>query len=122
MRISPDSVNGSNSEIDRHETGITRDQLQKILWAENVLARRYFYPGCHRLEPYRSDFSHVGLLLPETELLCDRVLVLPNDTSVSVEDVSAICRTIRLTLENAAEVTSLLAQRSADVIAAAVSA
>lgn len=110
------------TEIDNHETGITRDQLQKILWAENVLARRYFHPGCHRMEPYKSDFSHVGLWLPETELLCDRVLVLPNDTSVSVQDVSAICRIVRLTLESAREVTSLLAHRVADGIAAGVSA
>lgn len=110
------------AEIDEHETGITRDQLQKILWAENVLARRYFYPGCHRMEPYRSDLSRVDLLLPETELLCNRVLVLPNDTCVSVQDVAAICRTVRLTLENATEVTSLLAQRNSDRIAAEVSA
>ena len=33
--------------------GRVRDDLVAALHAENVLARRYFYPGCHRLEPYR---------------------------------------------------------------------
>ncbi len=41
--------------------------LVRVLHAENVLARRYFYPGCHEMEPYRSYFPHAGLVLPETE-------------------------------------------------------
>src|SRR6266446_3292396 len=32
-------------EIDESQALLTRDQLRDILWAENVLARRYFYPG-----------------------------------------------------------------------------
>ena len=45
-------------EIEAAKTGITRDELLAVLHAENVLARRYFYPGVHRMEPYRS-FSRV---------------------------------------------------------------
>src|SRR5438477_2964192 len=41
-------------EIDEAVTGISRDMLDEILWAENVLTRRYFYPGCHLMEPYRA--------------------------------------------------------------------
>ena len=41
-------------EIDERRTGIGRDQLMRILHAENVLAKRYYYPGCHRVEPYRT--------------------------------------------------------------------
>src|SRR6185369_16835713 len=41
-------------EIDESKTGVTRDELLQILHAENVLARRYFYPGCHKMEPYKS--------------------------------------------------------------------
>src|SRR5207253_2999839 len=36
-------------EIDEEVTGIGRDELIKVLHAENVVARRYFYPGCHRM-------------------------------------------------------------------------
>jgi len=39
-------------KIDEHIAGLSRDQFVEILHAENVLARRYFYPGCHRMEPY----------------------------------------------------------------------
>ena len=40
-------------EIDE-SAGLSRDELQEVLWAENVLARRYFFPGCHRMEPYHA--------------------------------------------------------------------
>ncbi|HEU4401699.1 MAG TPA: aminotransferase class I/II-fold pyridoxal phosphate-dependent enzyme, partial [Candidatus Polarisedimenticolia bacterium] len=41
-------------EVDEERAGIGRDQILRVLNAENVLARRYFHPGCHRAEPYRS--------------------------------------------------------------------
>ena len=56
-------------EIDEAQAGLSRDLLVKILHAENILARRYFYPGCHQMEPYRSYFPNARLLLPETEKL-----------------------------------------------------
>lgn len=78
-------------EIDEAEAGISRDQLVKILHAENVLARRYFYPGCHQMEPYRSYYPHAGLLLPETEKLTQRVMSLPTGTAVDETAVETIC-------------------------------
>src|SRR6266568_2706279 len=48
-------------EIDEGALGIARDQLDDILWAENVLSRRYFYPGCHRMEPYRTRSAQASL-------------------------------------------------------------
>ncbi|MDQ2974210.1 MAG: aminotransferase class I/II-fold pyridoxal phosphate-dependent enzyme [Acidobacteriota bacterium] len=92
-------------EVDQRKTDLNRDHLLKVLWAENVLARRYFYPGCHRSEPYRSCFPHAGLLLPETERLVNRVLVLPNGTGVSADDVGTICDILRLAVQNGSEVT-----------------
>ena len=95
-------------EIDEAVTRVSRNQLVEILHAENVLARRYFYPGCHRMEPYRSYFPHAGLLLPETEKLVKRVLSLPTGTAVSVNDIATICLIIRLSVENALEVSQRL--------------
>jgi dTDP-4-amino-4,6-dideoxygalactose transaminase len=86
-------------EVDGQESGIRRDQLMKILHAENVRARRYFYPGCHRMEPYRSFFPNAGLLLPETEKLCSRVLCLPTGTAVHLQDIARICQIIRLAVD-----------------------
>jgi len=87
-------------EIDEAQTQINRDDLVAILRAEKVLARRYFYPGCHRMEPYRSYFPHAGLLLPETERLVQRVLLLPTGTAVDPEEISTICGIIRLAVEH----------------------
>ncbi len=86
-------------EIDETAAGINRDQLVEILWAENILARRYFYPGCHQMEPYRSYFPHASLLLPQTNRLTQRVLSLPTGTAVGTVEIELICRIIRLIVE-----------------------
>jgi dTDP-4-amino-4,6-dideoxygalactose transaminase len=96
-------------EIDEEETRISRDDIVGILRAENVLARRYFYPGCHRMEPYRSYFPNAGLLLPRTEALCERVVVLPTGAAVSPANVQKICSIIRTALAYPEECRKLLA-------------
>lgn len=95
-------------EINETETLISRDHLMAILHAENVLARRYFYPGCHRMEPYRSYYPHAGLLLPETERLSDRVLSLPTGTAIEPAKIEKICDIIRLAVANGMEISSQL--------------
>jgi dTDP-4-amino-4,6-dideoxygalactose transaminase len=91
-------------EIDEQATGISRDQMVDILHAENILARRYFYPGCHNMEPYRSHFPNTRLLLPETEKLVARVLSLPTGATVGSREISGICQIIRLVVEHGNEV------------------
>jgi dTDP-4-amino-4,6-dideoxygalactose transaminase len=91
-------------EIDESITGINRNQFVEILHAENVLARKYFYPGCHQMEPYRSLFFREGLSLPITETLASRVLSLPTGTGVSQKDIGAICNILQFVIDNAEEV------------------
>ncbi len=74
-------------EVDATHTGLSRDNLVTALQAENVLARRYFYPGCHEMEPYCSEAPVGGYYLPHTDALCQRVLVLPTGTAVSLNDI-----------------------------------
>lgn len=69
---------------------VTRDELLAELRRNNVLARRYFWPGCHRMEPYRSLDPGAGASLPATERIADQVIVLPSGTSVSEADVRVI--------------------------------
>lgn len=88
-------------EIDEEACGLNRDALLQVLHAENVIARRYFYPGCHRMEPYNSYFPHAGLMLPETERLASRVLCLPTGTAVGEAEIKTICQVIRFSIENA---------------------
>jgi dTDP-4-amino-4,6-dideoxygalactose transaminase len=95
-------------EIDEEKAGVSRDSLMKILWDENVLARRYFYPGCHRMEPYRSDFPDAGLVLPETEALSNRILLLPNGTAVSSDQITTVTGIVRLVMNNAREISRRL--------------
>lgn len=96
-------------EVDEQVTGVSRDDLVRVLWAERVLARRYFHPGCHRMQPYRSYFPHAGLLLPETERLTNRVLVLPTGTGIGAEAISTICEIVRLVLANGRAVAEKMA-------------
>jgi len=98
-------------EVDEEEAGLSRDQLIEVLHAENILARRYFYPGCHRMEPYRSYFPHAHLLLPRTERLARRVLQLPTGTSIEEADVALIGGVVRRCLQCAAEVRQALTRR-----------
>ncbi len=95
-------------EVDKEIAGISRDLLVQVLHAENVLARRYFYPACHRMEPYRSYFPHAGLLLPETERLTNRVMSLPTGTAVTPDDVGKICALLRQAITHAAELVDRL--------------
>ena len=83
-------------EIDELVTGITRDKVYKILWAENILAKRYFYPGCHNMEPYRSRIADMGLMLTNTRHLAARVLALPTGTAIGRREISKICQILRL--------------------------
>jgi len=95
-------------EIDQDVCGISRDELMKVLHKENVLARRYFYPGCHRMEPYRSHFPHAGLLLSVTECIASRILILPTGTAVNAEAINTICDIIHISLTNGIEITKLM--------------
>lgn len=104
-------------EIDESLAGISRDLILRILHAENVLARRYFYPGCHRMEPYRSYFPHADLLLPNTNAVARRVLVLPTGTTVREEDIDAICGIIRMCVTHGRELTSALSEAEANITA-----
>jgi dTDP-4-amino-4,6-dideoxygalactose transaminase len=95
-------------EIDEEAANISRDVLLKILHEENILARRYFYPGCHNMEPYKSYFPHAKLLVPETERLVKRVLVLPTGNSIVAEDIRKICQIIRLSTIHGKEISKYM--------------
>src|SRR4029450_326212 len=86
-------------EIDEPVTGVSRDILNDILWAENVLVRRYFYPGCHRMEPYRTDYPQAGLRLPQTERLAKKILCLPTGSAVNSGEISVICELIEFIIK-----------------------
>ena len=77
-------------DIDENESQLSRDQWLQVLHAENVLARRYFFPGVHRMEPYRTLDPFAIRRLPVTEAVLKRVLVLPTGTAVGPMEIETI--------------------------------
>jgi dTDP-4-amino-4,6-dideoxygalactose transaminase len=69
---------------------VSRDRIVETLHAENVLARKYFWPGCHNMEPYRSYYPHAGLVLPNTDRVSERVVVLPTGSAISVGEIRGV--------------------------------
>ena len=88
-------------EIDADEFGVSRDEVFKQLQAQDIRARRYFYPGCHFMEPYRSTSTFTNGQLTNTERICSSVLCLPTGTAVSLDDVRRVCDAIRFIGTNA---------------------
>jgi dTDP-4-amino-4,6-dideoxygalactose transaminase len=88
-------------EIDEAVAGISRDMLDEILWAENVLTRRYFYPGCHLMEPYRTEEPEARLRLFQTERLAKMVICLPTGSAIGSTETTAICALIEFVIKHA---------------------
>ncbi len=76
-------------EVDS-ECRATRDEIVAELHRHNVLARKYFWPGCHRMKPYRDLQPHAGLVLPQTEAVAARVIVMPTGTTLAISQVQHI--------------------------------
>ena len=87
-------------EINPDRAPLNRDELIDVLHAENVLARKYF-----------SLQANAPLLLPQTERIADRVLVLPTGMSITCEDIERVCAIIRTAAEHREEVRNALRGR-----------
>jgi dTDP-4-amino-4,6-dideoxygalactose transaminase len=95
-------------EIDEAVAPLGRDEVQRVLWEDNVLARRYFHPGCHRLEPYRSSATRRPL--PVTERLAGRTLALPTGLQMDARDATLIAQLMWAAFEQAPAVRAAVAQ------------
>ena len=69
------------TEVDAQIFGCSRDAIHSYLKTKGIMARRYFYPGCHKSEPYKSLYPDVNL--PYTDVLCMRVLALPGGSGIN---------------------------------------
>ncbi len=77
--------------VDPVEFGISRDDLFESLAAENILARKYFYPPLHRHEAYANSQD---VYLPVTERVSSQVLCLPFYSEMSQDTLDIICLAI----------------------------
>ena len=97
-------------EVDEARAGLSRDCIVDIMLAEGIAGRRYFYPGVHRMEPYRSRAIKAAHL-PVTEALVERVLQLPTGTAMSEADVVASCELLAFLVKNGRAIASALSER-----------
>ena len=98
--------------VDENKTVVKRDQMVDLLHAENVLVRRYFYPGCHEMQPYCSRYEGARKNLLETERLAKSVICLPTGTAVDQQHITTVCETIRLIVNNGSSISERLASLS----------
>ncbi len=70
--------------------GLDRDSVNTALWRENILARRYFFPGCHRMPYYAA--KRKPPLLPHCDELLGKILCLPTSFD-SVDWLKGAART-----------------------------
>ncbi|MDB4559372.1 DegT/DnrJ/EryC1/StrS family aminotransferase [Planctomycetota bacterium] len=80
----------------RPDAALTRDEILDVLWSENIQARRYFFPGLHRM-PAFADLRRAADLSGSL-LASESVLVLPTGQTVGHADIRSICRVVRSAL------------------------
>jgi dTDP-4-amino-4,6-dideoxy-D-glucose transaminase len=84
------------ADVDSKRFGLTRDQLLRVLQAENIVARRYFYPDRSRDFPY-------------TDRLNDRLIQFPGGADVKVTDVEKICSLMAFIGNSSRDISAMLA-------------
>jgi len=109
--VKPAGVSFSNYQylvcrVDEREFGLQRDLLIDLLKAENVIARRYFYPGVHRSIPYAQDLPQYLDRLPNTDSLCAICIQFPIGALVNAQGVERICKILARAHQASAEIRS----------------
>jgi dTDP-4-amino-4,6-dideoxygalactose transaminase len=68
---------------------MSRDEVFEKLKAENIYARKYFYPLTNSFECYKGRFD--AEKTPVAKYVADRVLTLPIYADLALDDVDRIC-------------------------------
>ena len=64
-----------------------REKIIESLHQKGYLARKYFWPSCHKMQPYVNDSSHTPIPLVQTELVANRVIVLPTGFGINNQNL-----------------------------------
>lgn len=81
-------------EVDESVCRVSRDALVAHLHSHNIIARKYFWPGCHQMEPYKSLQPNAYVLLGQTNRTAARVIVLPTGQAVGEVEIRRVCEAI----------------------------
>ncbi len=82
--------------------GLNRDALVDVLIQENIHARRHFSPGCHKMNPYKTEPKLNSL--PYTDLISQKCLVLPGGANISENEVLGVVKVLVSAQIRAAEI------------------
>ncbi len=69
----------------------TRDKIFEMLKAENIVARKYFYPLVNSFDCYKDCDFYGTEKSPVAKYISDRVLTLPMYADLRIEDIDRIC-------------------------------
>lgn len=69
----------------------TRDEVYEMLKAEDIVARKYFYPLTNDIECFENMPTAGAEKTPVAKHIADRVLTLPLYADLTLEDVDRIC-------------------------------
>ena len=72
----------------------SRDEVYERLAAENIIARKYFYPLTNSFACYKGKEGFDPETTPVAKYVADRVLTLPMYADLEAEDVDRICSII----------------------------
>ncbi|MCG6553343.1 MAG: DegT/DnrJ/EryC1/StrS family aminotransferase [Candidatus Magnetominusculus sp. LBB02] len=86
--------------IDKSQYGISRDKLWAYLWSNGIESRRYFHPGLHMCQPYRTTMPGLKDRLPNTGKITSEVLCLPCYFDLRDDQMELICELIRNAPQN----------------------
>ncbi len=92
---SSDSLQYYVIRVDNTRAGCTRDELYERLKQFNVHTRRYFWPLCSEIPPYRDLPSARRSQLPVAHRCAGEVLCLPLYGALTAADAMSICAMIR---------------------------
>lgn len=95
-------------EIEEQKFGMSRTELIDILIKENILARKYFFPGIHKMEPYRSLYPYSSMFLQETEKLANKIISFPTGTAMDNNSIMLVTNLVSFIHQNAGEIKNKL--------------
>ncbi len=95
-------------EIEEQKFGMSRTELIDILIKENILARKYFFPGIHKMEPYRSLYPYSSMFLQETEKLANKIISFPTGTAMDYNSIMLVTNLVSFIHQYAGEIKNKL--------------
>jgi dTDP-4-amino-4,6-dideoxygalactose transaminase len=95
-------------QIDETAFGISRDELLIVLESEQILARRYFYPGIHKMALYEKYYKDIDDRLQNTKKLSNELMQLPIGQSITLQDIDKITQLFRLCFNYSGQLKQML--------------